>query len=311
MPFCWCHLPLKKRSISITLKLLFSNLLLTLSPTSASWLGFGLPWSLRLARHFTKNTFLARFGMHLGIVIASVLISVCYYLIWMDLEEKIKQNKHLQFLYIFALSHSSSLVNTANIIVSYFNFPNHKGGVVCLLQAYYLLNGYVFGDLNKYFFDGHSGAFMWLIIATPLVTAAFWLIFVTFRHGLVDEKKVDNAFTILFFLGAIVVSVIIFTFSIISNVYNFTNSQWWLPIVCDVFVFLGIFFPVIYQVVRAAIKYKPTAVVAAAATNAAADEAAAVEVAGLHESVVSSFRALLGQMATFKFWVLLCHVSFQ
>ncbi|KAK1423121.1 hypothetical protein QVD17_18416 [Tagetes erecta] len=53
----------------------------------------------------------------------------------MDLEEKIKENKHLQFLYTFALSHSSSLVNNANIIVSYFNFPNHKGGVVCLEQV--------------------------------------------------------------------------------------------------------------------------------------------------------------------------------
>lgn len=79
------------------------------------------------ARHYQEYIFLHGFSTHLGIVLASLLISVSYYLMWMDLERKIfEENKYVEFLYTFALSHSLYLVNKANIIIAYFKFPQSQ-----------------------------------------------------------------------------------------------------------------------------------------------------------------------------------------
>ncbi|KAJ0838527.1 putative MFS transporter superfamily [Helianthus annuus] len=258
------------------------------------------------ARYYAKNSFIARFGTHLSIVVAAVLITVCYFLIWMNLEDKIKEKVYLHFLYTFALSHASSLVNTANIIVAYLNFPNQKGAIVCLLQSYYLLNGYVFQQLNKYFFDGHTGAFLWVIVATPVVIGLLWVFFLTFRLGVPEEAEVDQLFTISFFVCACIAACIIFILSVIDNTFDFSKSHIWVPIFSDVVIFLAIVIPVIYQVWVTAVKDDPAAVAAAAAaardaSDAAVDDAAAVA-AGENEGVIGSFRALLAQFATIRFW---------
>lgn len=77
------------------------------------------------------------------------------------------------------------------------------------------------------------------------------------------------------FLVAPIVSVIIFVFSVTNNEDSYTKSQWWLPIVCNTFVFLETMGSVIYQIIKTATKYDPAASMKASQAKAVA--AAATE----------------------------------
>lgn len=93
------------------------------------------------ASHSVRSTFFILFGTHLGILLTFVLILVCYYVIWMNLEDKIKENKHLQFLYTFEPSHLSSPVDMTKIIMVYFNFHNHRGAMMIIMILHFYDRG--------------------------------------------------------------------------------------------------------------------------------------------------------------------------
>ncbi|KAI3797207.1 hypothetical protein L1987_32462 [Smallanthus sonchifolius] len=144
------------------------------------------------------------------------------------------------------------MINSVNFTVSMMNFSNHRGMVIGLMQGYFQISGSLFMDLNKVFFQGHTGKFVIFMAVFPAVVSILCAGFIKIKTHAHPDNIVERGFRIRFIYSGIVIGVTIVIMGLLDSLYDFKKSYPWMVVVADVLLLVAISVPILVHVWTAA-----------------------------------------------------------